>query len=934
MARTKNTEGKSGVKLKIIERAKVDDVPTSGGKSVTVEGVTSRKRKKSAGDVSVDMELKVELGSSVAVGKTPPSNKKSNTRSGSSVELKKVSGLPLSKKRSKSEQGETKKPRKSEATIETPYRSSLGGIITIVKELKLRDCHIEVLKRTPFWGIFEAVMENKFTIPQCRKSDKLIIEIIETYDPTKDRFRLGKTYMEVTREDMERVFGIKCGNEFVSLRAGCKESIKFITRRGITETKWTTKSVKQLIEQYVKSNEQGYVEDVARLLCLFLCHTFFFPTGTTVKWVHLQRVEDLDRMCEYDWTGAIVKDLMTSIRKHHREPRKVTGCVMALLYWLAEHTNLTEALHPEHPIGIVKWSLPTLASKFKKLRLKSLNRKQVVQVLADVPEMRESTEPEIKEVVENICRLGDVREPKQSDKPCTDEALHCNEYMPSPSNGKVNTEGCESDSSEHLDEIPSGYDGYIGLEYNDEGSTQKPPAEDEDERTVMDLRAYIASLERELKERDESHAMEIAMVKREMKERAESHAVEVQQKDEIIATMNEKILSLLAQNNQMFDELAENIVHEVTQSAEPMTKDKQRSLVTHLKGKHRRGTEKEEFVYPDKRRKTDPVKFDEGISSKEVINADTYVEKPASKPEEIKGLKKNLVHRLMSSEDKDTLDRIWKEVTCSTRIWCGTIVGCSIYVEDLRCLIIETALNGNVIDAYAEVLLMKQKTRESEVLKQRGDGENTQGGTAPTSYALTSGFLKLIAGHTHEERQSILGNMMRNTSAYRYLLFPIHNNFHWTLLVLDTEEGTWRFYNSRRPRTGVDHSLESAKILKIALDNYFKGNLGGLFCTQDCQPIQQEEAPQQVAGSLDCGVIVCYIIRQYFRNGTVETKLPKLECRKLRAEIIHDFINDEANSWKPEHNLEDVRHESNQTTEQVVGVAEASKKQPAKRKKK
>lgn len=178
----------------------------------------------------------------------------------------------------------------------------------------------------------------------------------------------------------------------------------------------------------------------------------------------------------------------------------------------------------------------------------------------------------------------------------------------------------------------------------------------------MDLQAHIASLEKELKERDKSHAMEIAMVKMEMEKRAESHAEEVKQKDEVIAAMNEKILSLLAENNQMFDELAENVVHEVTQSAEQMRKDKQRSLVTHLKGKHRRGTEKEEFVYPDKRKRPDPVKFD-GVSSKEVINADTYVGKPASKPEEIKGLKKNLVHRLMSSDDKDMIDRIWKEVT-------------------------------------------------------------------------------------------------------------------------------------------------------------------------------------------------------------------------------------------------------------------------------
>lgn len=62
MARTKNTEGKTRAKLKIVERPKVDDVPPSGDKFVTVEVVTSRKgieggaiskkRKKSGGDVN------------------------------------------------------------------------------------------------------------------------------------------------------------------------------------------------------------------------------------------------------------------------------------------------------------------------------------------------------------------------------------------------------------------------------------------------------------------------------------------------------------------------------------------------------------------------------------------------------------------------------------------------------------------------------------------------------------------------------------------------------------------------------------------------------------------------------------------------------------------------------------------------------------------
>ncbi|KAH7835124.1 hypothetical protein Vadar_023060 [Vaccinium darrowii] len=72
-----------------------------------------------------------------------------------------------------------------------------------MKDLQLRDCHKDVLNKTPFWGIFEAIVENRLTNAQCRKSDKMIIEIIETYDPTNDKFRLGKTYLEALRHGQD-----------------------------------------------------------------------------------------------------------------------------------------------------------------------------------------------------------------------------------------------------------------------------------------------------------------------------------------------------------------------------------------------------------------------------------------------------------------------------------------------------------------------------------------------------------------------------------------------------------------------------------------------------------------------------------------------------------------------------------------------------------
>ncbi|KAH7844185.1 hypothetical protein Vadar_025253 [Vaccinium darrowii] len=256
--------------------------------------------------------------------------------------------------------------------------------MTLIKELNLRTCHKEVLKKTPFWGMFEAIIENRLSPMQCRKKDKMIIEIINTYDLVTRKFQLGRESMGLTRAGMVSIFGISCGNEFVSLKYGCKEEVKLVARREISESRLTSTSLKRLLKKYLGSDEKDDIEDVARLLCLYLCHTFLFPTGTTVKWVYLKRVEDLDRLRGYDWNGAIINKLMSSIRKHHHEPRKVTGCVMALLYWLCEHTNLSKADHPEHPLGIVKWNIPLVVSKFKEIRLKDLKPSQVVSRQANV----------------------------------------------------------------------------------------------------------------------------------------------------------------------------------------------------------------------------------------------------------------------------------------------------------------------------------------------------------------------------------------------------------------------------------------------------------------------------------------------------------------------------------------------------------------------
>ncbi|KAH7862667.1 hypothetical protein Vadar_007838 [Vaccinium darrowii] len=337
---TKNTGEITGAQLKVAEKPRSDVTPAPKGKMKTGKGDTlamEKMRTRLPGKEAIDDNTPTSKKLSKAVLDSSRNKGRSET-----VEAKNEStGRQTSKrKRSTTDGGEgskIKKDRKAEVNegdvCETAYRSSLGGIMTVIKELYLRESHKRVLKLTPFWAIFEAIIDNKVIPSQCRKSDKMIIEIIETFDPDEEKFRVGKRgqLLDITSEDMVRFFGIQCGEEFVSLQYGCKEAVRFVMRRGIVDKRLTTTSLKQLLSQYVKGDGKDDVEDVARLLCPYLLHTFFFPTGINVQWVLFECVDDLERMQRYDWNGAIIKELMSSIKKYHKEPRKVSGCVMLLL---------------------------------------------------------------------------------------------------------------------------------------------------------------------------------------------------------------------------------------------------------------------------------------------------------------------------------------------------------------------------------------------------------------------------------------------------------------------------------------------------------------------------------------------------------------------------------------------------------------------------
>ncbi|GMP84882.1 hypothetical protein CsSME_00038235 [Camellia sinensis var. sinensis] len=122
----------------------------------------------------------------------------------------------------------------------------------------------------------------------------------------------------------------------------------------------------------------------------------------------------------------------------------------------------------------------------------------------------------------------------------------------------------------------------------------------------------------------------------------------------------------------------------------------------------------------------------------------------------------------------------------------------------------------------------------------------------------------------------------------RYLLFPIFNEKHWTLLVLDTENGSWKFYNSMRPSIEIDNHLNEANIVRKVIEKYLQHHnpkvIEGNKFHEETEIAMN--CPQQVDLSFDCGVLVCYLMREYVCNKDIFLNLTKEQCQQIRADII------------------------------------------------
>ncbi|KAI8031003.1 hypothetical protein LOK49_LG01G03433 [Camellia lanceoleosa] len=245
---------------------------------------------------------------------------------------------------------------------------------------------------------------------------------------------------------------------------------------------------------------------------------------------------------------------------------------------------------------------------------------------------------------------------------------------------------------------------------------------------------------------------------------------------------------------------------------------------------------------------------------------------------------RHAVWKMMTVAEKKKITDAYNMDGDSVVMWDGQGHGVAVYFTDMKSLVRQAEIRGNVIDAYA-VLLNAEQERINEGVD-----------AADKSYFFSSICLDMMKNNNVRSRNRYVLDNLRAAKLFRYIHFPLCKDSHWTLVVYDTEDGSWKHFNSMRPRTGIlDVHYMEALSLKNIVSEVQRQTIGNeSIDTQDYDPLLESVAdcPQQRLESLDCAIIVCAVMRQYVHHVEVRRSLHRGNCSVLRAIMLKSFVND------------------------------------------
>ncbi|CAL5341698.1 unnamed protein product [Camellia sinensis] len=473
------------------------------------------------------------------------------------------------------------------------------------------------------------------------------------------------------------------------------------------------------------------------------------------------------------------------------------------MYWLCEHTTILQPHNPNAIPRCVKWDLTALHSNMKSITLAKLGLNEVYggELMASPTEAKIYRHTKLNVESSAVAKKDESNEDQSKDSQRSDDrdafsvdAVDLNDV------GHYINPSCSTPNAE-------------------KGIIIAQPTEPDIVEVLMKENqkawALVRQWEAKYKQLEESwelRARVIAALEAKLFDQSGSSNVDMhiktcmEWKDTEIQRLTKLVINLECEKTILEDLFDDQSVHIITQVEAQKAHDSLNnnptaalehvisppSRVKRIKQKVRTEHRLDEFEYPNL---PGQKKGKEGAQQKShAVQIAQDLDKQPPKKQPTKSKKLSLNNKLkvwanMNKLNKQKVQNLHKNGGDELLVWRGDSKTKHVYFDDIIHLIKEESITNNVIDAYGEILLELQGLVNPSL--------------EDSSFIFTSTCLKIIEQYPPHKRNKLIDVHIKEYQGQRFLIFPLHDNFHWTIVVYDVKENVWRHYNSLRPREGI-----------------------------------------------------------------------------------------------------------------------------------
>lgn len=159
--------------------------------------------------------------------------------------------------------------------------------------------HQKAMMLTSFWQLFDYYNQEMLLISKHRKCDLILVQIIKSFNVSIG-FVIGGKHVQLTPTRVTKIFGIPCVGERLDIFNNYSRKDKFLLKN------FTSRGQLQKTQVELAINTVKATEDVAKLICIMLCSSLFFPnTRTSSTWFLAKCLVSTKEMNKYNWALTI-----------------------------------------------------------------------------------------------------------------------------------------------------------------------------------------------------------------------------------------------------------------------------------------------------------------------------------------------------------------------------------------------------------------------------------------------------------------------------------------------------------------------------------------------------------------------------------------------------------------------------------------------------